>query len=292
MTASLFARFALRRSLRLDPPYWAAIAICIGFSLLASAVVHGHPTETYSFGQVVAHLFYLQEILGFRHINLVFWTLCLEIQFYLAYAALLLSGRPGLALIGAGAVSLLWPLGLVSEPPPGFFPPLWHGFLLGAGAYWAFADRRAVIWFLLFSATVAVSVLYSGNLFTLVCVSTALVLFAFGVTGRLQSGLSWRPLQYLGLISYSLYLFHDPVTGAVFRIGYMLTGRYALTEAIWWVISLAACIVFAGIMWWAVERPSMKWARKVRLTAASLRKQASVLEPALPVEPTTAGSAS
>src|SRR5580765_2120755 len=78
-------RFMLRRSIRLDPPYWAAIVTAISFSVLASAIVRGRPVETFSVGQIVAHLFYAQDFLGYRNINTVFWTLCLEVQFYLVY---------------------------------------------------------------------------------------------------------------------------------------------------------------------------------------------------------------
>jgi peptidoglycan/LPS O-acetylase OafA/YrhL len=56
-----------------------------------------------------------------------------------------------------------------------------------------------------------------------------------GIAGRLQTGLNWRWLQFLGLISYSLYLIHNLVTGAAFRIGFILTGRSVFTEVLWWV---------------------------------------------------------
>ncbi len=87
-----------------------------------------------------------------------------------------------------------------------------------------------------------------------------------GIAGRLQTGLNWRWLQFLGLISYSLYLIHNLVTGAAFRIGFILTGRSVFTEVLWWVGSLAACTLFATAMWWTIERPSTVWARKVRLS--------------------------
>src|SRR3712207_5527361 len=42
VTMHMVGRFALRRSLRLDPPYWAAIALTIAFSATASAFVKDH----------------------------------------------------------------------------------------------------------------------------------------------------------------------------------------------------------------------------------------------------------
>lgn len=61
---------------------------------------------------------------------------------------------------------------------------------------------------ILFSATT----LFPGPTALLPCVGTALVL-ASGQTGRSMTGraLSWRPLVFVGAISYSLYLWHWPV---------------------------------------------------------------------------------
>ena len=67
---------------------------------------------------------------------------------------------------------------------------------------------------------------------------------------------SW--LQFLGKISYSLYLVHNPITGAVFRAGYMLTGRTLLTEAVWWAVSVATCVIAATFVFSVIERPSLR----------------------------------
>lgn len=278
MTAEVFGRFTLRRSMRLDPPYWATILLCIGFAVVASRVVKGRPIETYSLQQIAAHAFYLQDILGFPQINTVFWTLCLEIQFYLAYAALLVLGRndpsehilgrrTAILLIAVGAISLLWPLGIGPDLPPGVFLPFWHGFLLGVGAYWSWKQRKFAPWFLGYATAVSFGAIAHNSNFSIACASTALVLYALAAAGRLHVSLNWRWLQFLGLISYSLYLTHGLITGATFRAGYMLTGRSIHTEAIWWPVSIMGCIIFATIMWWIVERPSIAWSRKVKLTA-------------------------
>lgn len=68
--------------------------------------------------------------------------------------------------------------------------------------------------------------------------------------------MDWRWIQFLGLISYSLYLVHNPITGATFRIGFMLTGQSMATEALWWVVSLATSIVAAAGFYFTIELPS------------------------------------
>jgi hypothetical protein len=55
------------------------------------------PTRTWQ--QIAAHLLYLQDIFGYPEINDVFWTLCLELQFYLIYVLMLVVARNNLRLI-------------------------------------------------------------------------------------------------------------------------------------------------------------------------------------------------
>lgn len=275
VTTPIAARFMARRSIRLDPPYWAAIVVAIAFGTVSSIVVPGKTLFGLSSGQVLAHLFYLQDILGYPSLNTVFWTLCLEVQFYLLYVAMLLiarndpdSPRQGAAaptiLVVAAIASLLWPTGVVTSPLwRGSFLPLWHGFLVGALAYWSWRNRSLVPVLL---ATIAILILFTKwNPFSITCAMTAFALWGVACSGSIKRALDWRWLQFLGAISYSLYLLHNPITGASFRVGYMITGQGFWWELIWWFLSLAACILSAYALWWLVERPSIGLARRLKL---------------------------
>ena len=106
--------------------------------------------------ELVAHVLYLQDILGYPNINSVFWTLCLEVQYYLIYVVLLAvtrnnpnapyQGKPTIAIIGAAAlISLLWPTGVIQDGLwPGSFLPFWHSFLLGVATYWSLRNPKIV----------------------------------------------------------------------------------------------------------------------------------------------------
>ena len=61
----------LRRSLRLEPPYWLAIALAICFARLSARVLPGKELPSFSAGQVAAHILYLQEMLGYPEIIVV-----------------------------------------------------------------------------------------------------------------------------------------------------------------------------------------------------------------------------
>ena len=71
--------FMIRRSVRLDPPYWASIAITLAVARRALP----------SAAALLAHMFYLQDLLRMKPVSPIYWTLCLEIQFYLVFALLL-----------------------------------------------------------------------------------------------------------------------------------------------------------------------------------------------------------
>jgi peptidoglycan/LPS O-acetylase OafA/YrhL len=266
MSLPTVGRFMLRRSIRLDPPYWAAIIITISLSVLASTLVQGRPAQTFSAGQILAHLFYLQDLLGYQDINPVFWTLCFEIQFYLVYALLLTAGRAAMALtIGAMIVSLLWPLGIGPDLRTGLFPPLWHGFLLGVAAYWVLRGKLPTYLFAAYVLIISAAAITHESSFSITCAATAVVIFVVGVCGRLHSALSWRWLQGLGAISYSLYLIHNPITGATFRVGKILGEHTIIWDALWWLLSILVCIAAAAVMWMLIERPSTRLARKIPL---------------------------
>lgn len=286
VTFGYFGRFMLRRSLRLDPPYWVAVVLCIGFAALAARVMPAQQAPHVSLGQFAAHLVYLQEFLGVPEINVVFWTLTYEVQFYLVFVLILalthndparsLQGpRTALALGAGAALSLLWPTGLLIQPPiPGLFLPLWFGFLLGVGAYWSWRERRLVPVFLLYAAVIAAGGLLRGDPFAITCALTAVALWAASVSGAIYRALGWRWLQFLGTISYSLYLTHNPITGAAFNVGFRLTGRSPAWEAFWWLGTTLACILFAAAVWWLVEKPSIALARRIALRPAAAPRPA------------------
>ncbi|MDH4279162.1 MAG: acyltransferase, partial [Acidimicrobiia bacterium] len=170
--------FVVRRIVRLTPPYHAAIIVALVFALGAS-LEGGHeylPGGTpFGVARLFAHLIYAQELFGFVNFNDVFWTLSIELQFYLAFAMLVFAqdrlgrrGRPGRTLqvlygISA-ALSLLWPFGVLGgDTRPIWFAPLWYSFMLGVGVF-ARWRRQIPAWALAaYMALLAVGPLVSGR---------------------------------------------------------------------------------------------------------------------------------
>jgi len=259
MSPTKLGRFMLRRSIRLDPPYWIAIAIAIAASLLASSLFPDRAQQQFSLAQIAAHIGYLQNILGFDNINPVFWTLCYEVQFYVVFAAILFAPSR-FALPAALAISLLWCYRLGPDLP-GFFPNLWYAFLLGAITWYAWMNPGMTPVFLVYFLGVILAAIWHNDGFAIECCVGAAVIFVVAKMGKLTTFLGWRPLQFLGAISYSLYLLHNPVTGAVFRASHYFGGG-PIVQALGWAASIAACIFVASMLYRLVERPCMRLSRE------------------------------
>lgn len=308
VTPAYLANYVFRRSLRLDPPYWVTIA----FVLLLHAVMRLHmefdspldipsPLECpLSWHLVGAHLLYLQNILGYfqeRHgvpvyqnLSAGFWTLCIEVQFYLLFVAgqgitqrfPYAERKTPYEANPIGMLSVFAPLALLS-----LF--VWNGdydndmwiirffcmFFLGTAAWWALDGRIPqgafygyVVAFIARIVAQAIQKGWEDNL--TVGLSAALVtgvsVFLAGRQGKLATWLNYRVLQYLGKISYSLYLIHFPMSHVITTLGTEISGKSPppAIAALWLVLALAASLAAAHVMYVFVEAPSVRFAARFK----------------------------
>jgi peptidoglycan/LPS O-acetylase OafA/YrhL len=269
-TLGFFGRFIVRRSIRLDPPYWASIAFSILLVVVSGAVKHEY-VQLPTLSSLLAHLFYLQVILNQPEINSVYWTLTYEVQFYLflvgaIIARYYLKKRFDTKIYLAidtilFLCALASSLGYFDHLHSGLFLPLWASFYIGVLAHTATLTDRAKLLF----AVLFVALLCHGS-FSIVSALTAALLLAAMLSGWAKTGMNWRWLQFLGGISYSLYLVHNPITGA---IGFVV-GRAHIPGMIGDLAKLMAiilCSVFgAWIFWLFIEKRTHDIARSVGTT--------------------------
>ncbi len=90
--------------------------------------------------------------------------------------------------------------------------------------------------------------------------ATALLLWQLGIKDRLGTWKNARVLQYLGRISYSLYLTHMMVLLIVLRLGFKITKTNAPAAWLWMIVCGALCVGVAHLFYLLVERPSVSWA--------------------------------
>ncbi|MFM8581729.1 MAG: acyltransferase family protein, partial [Planctomycetaceae bacterium] len=237
--------YALRRSLRLDPPYW----VTIGLVLAMHAWFAGRPgwvspldiptplAPPLSWWLVASHLLYIHKLQGFDSLSAGFWTLTIEIQFYLLYVCALGVSQSLKVERGQAHRLLLWlllplaPLSLwwLSPEPRGDSLVFHHFFLFFSGclAGWAFDGLVSHRWLWGWQAVLALTLVaevvragaawdweawFSNRALKLWAgVLTPLWIDWAGRTGRLARPLPIPGLNAIGRISYSLYLVHFPV---------------------------------------------------------------------------------
>ncbi len=285
ITPGYLRNFVVQRSLRLGPPYWFTMLLVIGLFALTDALfsVAAPLMDRYpSWHQVAAHLFYLQNVLGHQNLSVGFWTLCIEMQFYLLFA-LLLGLAQWLAARGGhhDGKARSWQLGIVFGPlalaslfqfslDPESTDWVFHFFayfFLGALAWWTLEKRTPQPLFWGFVAAILIRLSLHWTLDATIALLTGLTIYTVGRLNHLGDWLRLGWLQYLGRISYSLYLIHYPVSWIITSIGYELTGDAALPAAIWLLLSVLASVGVAHILHATIELPAIRLASRFKQRA-------------------------
>ncbi len=167
-----------------------------------------------------------------------------------------------LALLGPLAVASLFYFGR-QQASDAWLVHFFSMFFLGMLASWSLEGKIAHGWFGLFAAIMAASLAVHWTLDITVALLTGLSIYTIGRSGHLHDWLAWRPLQYLGRISYSLYLIHYPVSCLVAAAGFRLTGYAPLPAALWLALALVMSIAAAQLLYVLVERPSLQLSRRL-----------------------------
>jgi len=101
-------------------------------------------------------------------------------------------------------------------------------------------------------------------------IAAGLILFAVLTVERLSSALSVPFLQWLGRISFSLYLVHVPMLYTIFSVA--IVERY-LTGASTAIAFAFATLAIAHVFTRIVDEPSIRLLRKMRATMPPMQKQ-------------------
>jgi peptidoglycan/LPS O-acetylase OafA/YrhL len=253
--------FALLRFSRLYPAYWTALLV---MTCVDALVLGGHVWV----GGVLVNATMVQEFVGYPHLDDAYWSLSVELAFYVNVAWLLALGRHrrvGTIVSMWLALSCAWAV-MVHDPEASHRDWIARLFALDYAPFFAmgvsFFDLTARgnrgLRALLIPAAIGTEFLISGWEGTAVA-SVIAGLFFLAVTGRLRF-LTSRLTLWLGAISYSLYLIHRNLGLAA--IGWMLSRQVPVSVAV--AVTVLGALGLATLLTYGVERPALAWIRAGR----------------------------
>ena len=287
ITLSYAGNFALRRSIRLDITYWASICFILVFMTLNNQFLGGD-TPYPAPGNVLLHMFYLQDLFSVDPvISVVFWTLCMEVQLYLFFLLSVWISQTiatrlnldvynvflsGVVLLGIYSLSLDQQMASLSIP--GLFLPYWHFFLIGVLISNIVRGKKAGVPILLAWLAVETVFLVLGDIksYSVAGVVFGMFLFVLLRWHDLDTFLSGKIFQYLGSISYTLYLVHPDIGWKAISVGKQIFGNEMSSMATLFVFisALLLSILVAHLFHLAFEKPSL-WLCK-QLKSMSLKE--------------------
>jgi peptidoglycan/LPS O-acetylase OafA/YrhL len=282
-TLGFLFRFGVRRSIRLDPPYWLTIfielvAIKIGLMLFPQL-----STPFPSMEKILAHFVYAQGILGYDNIINVFWTLCYEVQFYLVFVGALVLARAlrqwsgkkiaDRIMLALATLTFVWSVAIfftpVQSPVQGLFLNRWYQFFLGYLAMRCYLEDRILPGFVGASAIVlCLSLIASrGAINELTALVIAWLFVAAARRRALSTWLSSKVIQFLGRISYSLYLIHSVVGWRTIKLLRELNGADFTPIQAWLALGagVGVSIFSAWLMYRFIEVPALRVCHGIRL---------------------------
>jgi peptidoglycan/LPS O-acetylase OafA/YrhL len=278
-TTQFASRFLLRRSIRIDPPYWFAIVIAIFLMFLKDRFYTASEVNFPSFTEIFAHIFYVQDLFGIQSISSVFWTLCLEFQFYIIFAFIyqfyyfahdrfrfyiskfLAISAMGLCFLGPFFRFSSFDIGV-----PGTILPYSYEFIFGVLTY--FYINGSINWRWLLSAMIISSIattMYGPFYYNLVPILTVSVLIIC-TKSDIFSVLRSRIMLFFGKISYSFYLTHATVGWVSISIFIYLFEDFEsgyITTAIF-LSGIFVSVFFSVFFLYVIEIPSLKLSKRLK----------------------------
>ncbi|GAA4738662.1 acyltransferase [Modestobacter marinus] len=272
--------FFRSRVTRLYPAYWAAVVLTTVVVTVTPAIGQDIP-----FTDVLVNLTMLQDAVGADRVDGVYWTLWVELRFYLLFALLVWGGLTFRRVL---AFSLIWTvvaalartadselLTLVAMPK---YAPY---FLVGIGIYLVHRFGDHLLSWLVIGVNAILSYHYAvlrmdhqaedvvhqplSRLIVGLVLFGGIALVAAIARGHL-GWVRWRWVSYAGALTYPFYLLHDYIGFALINWLYDRVGvsAYAVLP-----VTVTAMLVLAWLVHRLAEKPLARWL-KVRLTSGAM----------------------
>jgi peptidoglycan/LPS O-acetylase OafA/YrhL len=242
--------FLRRRLFKILPSYWLSLACIAALDWSGAGAAH------YSWRAYVTNFLMIPDVTADPQLSGVYWTLLIEVKFYLfialQYAILkdrFLAGIMG-AIVASG-IALFAVRGHGSQLLA-CFPAFYVGIYLSRAEErgWTAQSCAALAAATLATAGEMIVTLPDERIWSAAYLAGGVILFVLFLKYRLGD----RRLGFLGMTSYNNYLYHSLVAGLVFAA---FGGGPAAAAAV-----LIASTGLAVVLYWAFEQPLVRLGRR------------------------------
>ncbi|MEY9107479.1 MULTISPECIES: acyltransferase family protein [Bradyrhizobium] len=281
--------FTISRFFRLYPAYWTSIVVgLVSVQLLDS--------KSFPLGQIAANVTMLQTFVNVPNLWVFYWTLAIELLFYVGCTILFamgllnrrftavtivvaaaLVGTTAALFIESRAVSSVMEVGLNLSAM--FLGKIIRDTVIGGKLRWTHVTVCTLL-YAVFAATLSdrrFGGVYQENFFYSYSIGSAYICAAVVFIGFAVFGerMAWRPMAFVGVISYSVYLMSPFAIVYVHRLVWFGDGPFGWS--IFLVVILALSILVSWMTYTFIEKPSISFGQRFR----SARRKPVVLEPVL-----------
>ncbi len=251
-------RFLWKRICRIDPPYIASIILILGLNFISTlSPFYKGNSFSLNIKDVLYHFGYLSGILGKPWINVVYWTLAIEFQYYILMA-------------------LIFPF-LSSNKAWLFFTTIVGLVLLKFFIVQEFFVFKYLLYFLIgivLFKKITNQITFSILVPIVFCL-LGLILWKEGILPTLASAFTMlfilygnnitiKPLAFFGTISYSLYLLHVPIGGRVINLSTnFVHGEVARSSIV--LIALFVSLIISYGFYLVIEKRFILLSSKIKL---------------------------
>ncbi len=250
-TFKKFPRYMLKRSCRIEPPYIISFLLIVLMRFIHTAI-HGGWYHL-DLKQFLLHFFYLNQYFGKEAYTLVYWTLAIEFQYYIIIGllfSLLMHKNKFIPLV----LFFVWAyICWIIMLPYNFFI-FQYGLLFMAGILiFLFKINHISIKIFLLFLGITLFLMYFKNGIDIVLTTLFATIVIFIVNKQ------WKVTNFLGMISFSLYLVHAEASGWLD----LYIRDYIPNQLVLKLITLVFAFLFATGFYYLFERPAFKFSKKI-----------------------------
>lgn len=251
-----FFTFLAKRSVRIDPLYIATIILTLtSFWLFSHFTSFKGKPIPFIFEQFISHLLYIIPFTKWPFYNHVFWTLCIEFQFYIIIGMIYFINNKWLF---KAIFILTFSLSCFIDVPDTYYMVTNYApiFAMGISLIEYQLSKNNV--YILCYAICGILTCFHFDLLILGLVIASSVVI-------ILNNKKYLVLNFLGDISYSLYLIHPLVLLYLSGIFKRFLPQLMHYQLITLFIQVLFSIAIAYVFYFLIEKPSLKFSKKIKI---------------------------